>query len=76
VLLLLLLLLLSLLLLLLLLLPHLCTMLAGTSQRFTPVGLTLTRSRLGVSGVTSYVSCWKLGPYCGAPSLVSSSWAV
>jgi hypothetical protein len=45
-------LLLLLLLLLQLLLPHLCTMLAGTSQRFTPVGLTLTRSRLGVSGVT------------------------
>jgi hypothetical protein len=38
-------------------LPHLCTMLSGTSQRLTPVGLMRTRSLLGVSGVTWYVSC-------------------
>jgi hypothetical protein len=51
-------------------------MLAGTSHRFTPVGLTFTRSLLGVSGVTCHVSCLKLGLYWGSASLSKSSCAL
>lgn len=39
-------------------------MLSGTSQRGAPGGLTLTCSRLAVSGVTSTLRSLKLGPYC------------